>query len=111
MVASDRILRLNFGGWTLIAELMGKHSNIILVNNNDTIQGAAQWIGKSKSKRPIQAQHKYENPPVLRNLPTVEDFKLPPKSVEPRQSVRDASKWNPGFSGTYGAYPFDLSDQ
>jgi predicted ribosome quality control (RQC) complex YloA/Tae2 family protein len=111
MVGSDRILRLDFGDWSLIAELMGKHSNMILVNANNTIQGAAQWIGKAKSRRPIQAQQKYENPPVLRGLPNVRDFKLPPKTVEPRQSVANSTKWNPGFSSTIGAYPFDLSDQ
>ena len=111
MTGSDRILRLDFGDWFVIAELMGKHSNIILVNANNTIQGAAQWIGKNKSKRPIQAQHKYENPPVLRGLPDVHEFQKPPTSVEPRQTVRDSSRWRPGFSSTSGAYPFDLSDQ
>ena len=111
MTGSDRILRLNFGDWSLIAELMGKHSNMILVNANNTIQGAAQWISKAKSKRPIQAQHKYENPPVLRGLPDVSDFKVPPKTVTPRQEVRNTSRWEPGFSGRYGAYPLNLSDQ
>lgn len=111
MTNSDRILRLEFGDWKLIAELMGKHSNIILVNTNNTIQGAAQWIGKAKSKRPILAQHKYENPPVLRDLPDVTEFKVPPKTVVPRQTPRCIDKWQPGFSGSTGAYPFDLSDQ
>ena len=111
MTKSDRILCLDFGGWKLIAELMGKHSNLILVNANNTIQGAAQWIGKAKSKRPILAQHKYDAPPVLRDLPDVHEFRLPPHSVPPRQLVKDATQWNPGFSGSFGAYPFDLSDQ
>ena len=111
MTGSDRILRLDFGDWILIAELMGKHSNIILVNANNIIQGAAQWVGKAKSKRPILAQHKYENPPVLRSLVDVFLFKSPPKFVEPRQVVRNTEKWQPGFSASCGAYPFDLSDQ
>ena len=111
MVRSDRVLRRSFGDWSVIAELMGKHSNIVLVNNNNTIQGAAQWVNHTKSKRPILAQHKYENPPVLRENPDVNEFKLPPSSVMPREQVRDPSKWQPGFSGSTGAYPFDLSDQ
>ena len=111
MTGGDRVLRLDFGDWVLIAELMGKHSNIILVTATNTIQGAAQWVGKAKSKRPILAQHQYENPPVLRSLVDVFLFKSPPKSVVPRQAVRNAEKWQPGFSASCGAYPFDLSDQ
>lgn len=109
MVKSDRVLRLDFGTWALICELMGKHSNIILVNENNTIQGAAQWVNKNKSKRPIQAQHKYENPPVLRDHPTVTEFKTPPISISPRQEVLSAENWQPGFSGSFGAYPFSLA--
>lgn len=111
MVGSDRVLRLDFGDWKLIAELMGKHSNIILVNANNTVLGAAKWVGKAKSKRPIQPQQKYEKPPVMRGTGDASDFKKPPRSVEPRQPVKDATKWNPGFSASAGAYPFDLSDQ
>ena len=111
MTASDRILKLDFGDWKLISELMGKHSNMILVNTNNTVQAAAQWIGKAKSKRPILAQHKYENPPVLRGLPDATEFKEPPKTILPRQNPRNSDKWQPGFSGSMGAYPFDLSDQ
>ncbi len=109
MVGSDRILRLQFGEWNLIAELMGKHSNIILVNENNTVMGAMKWVGKSKSKRPIQPQQKYQNPPVVRNLPNVSEFRTPPTTVEPRQSVEKQDCWEPGFSATYGAYPFNLA--
>ena len=110
MVGSDRVLELDFGDWKLIAELMGKHSNLILVNANNTVLGAAKWVGKSKSKRPIQPQQKYLNPPVLREGADVSGFEKPPTSVAPRQAVKDPSKWNPGFSASAGPYPFDLSD-
>lgn len=109
MVGSDRVLELDFGGWKLVAELMGKHSNIILVNDNGTVLGAMKWVGRSKSKRPIQPQQKYERPPVLRDLPDVTDFAAPPPTVIPRQIAKQTAKWNPGFAASAGPYPFDLS--
>lgn len=109
MVNSDRVLRLQFGDWVLIAELMGKHSNVILVNGNNTILAAMKWVGKSKSKRPIQPQQKYQNPPVLRDLPDVHEFRVPPSSIQPRQPVDRLDRWEPGYSASYGPYPFNLA--
>lgn len=108
MLASDRVLELTFGDWRVIAELMGKHSNIILVNHNGTVMGAAQWVGRSKSSRPIQPNQPYHRPPVLRNLPDIDDFRTPPATILPRQQVPDTSRWVPGYSLTLGPYPFDL---
>ncbi|MBS1700594.1 MAG: NFACT family protein [Armatimonadetes bacterium] len=109
MVKSDRLLCLDFEGWKLYAELMGKHSNVILVNENNTVLGAMKWVGRSKSKRPIQPQQKYELPPVLRDRPDLSEFAGPPTGIEPRQVVAEPSAWKPGLSMSAGAYPFDLS--
>ena len=63
----DRILALTLesheGRFTLVAELMGKHSNIMLLDPEDRIVAAAKWVSQSKSSRPIQANRKYQAPP------------------------------------------------
>ena len=92
MLGSDRILELTFGDWQVIAELMGKHSNIILVNHNGTVMGAAQWVGRSKSSRPIQPNQKYLRPPVMRDLPDVDSFRVPPSTVA--RSLSGRATWS-----------------
>lgn len=66
-VRFDRVLEIEFEGpegqFLLVAELMGKHSNLMLLDSGRRVIGAAKWIGKSKSVRPIQAGQKYEPPP------------------------------------------------
>jgi predicted ribosome quality control (RQC) complex YloA/Tae2 family protein len=66
-VRFDRVLEIEFespeGEFTLIAELMGKHSNLMLVDSGHKVIAAAKWIGKSKSVRPIQAGARYNPPP------------------------------------------------
>ncbi|HVT14202.1 MAG TPA: NFACT family protein [Fimbriimonadaceae bacterium] len=63
----DRILELEIehpsGRYRLIAELMGKHSNIILVDEEKKTVSAAKWVGRTKSSRPIQPGGKYHKPP------------------------------------------------
>lgn len=66
-VRFDRVLEIEFEGpegeFLLVAELMGKHSNLMLLDSGRRVIGAAKWIGKGKSVRPIQAGQKYEPPP------------------------------------------------
>src|SRR5579871_2278418 len=66
-VGFDRVLKMRFGRseseHVLIAELMGKHSNLILAEADGRMVGAAKWIGPGKSKRPIQSGAKYKPPP------------------------------------------------
>lgn len=63
----DRILELAIehptGGYRLIAELMGKHSNLILVDDQKKTIAAAKWVSRAKSARPIQSGGKYHPPP------------------------------------------------
>jgi predicted ribosome quality control (RQC) complex YloA/Tae2 family protein len=63
----DRVLKLTFEGAegkrTLIAELMGKHSNLILVGDNGRILACAKTVGAHKSSRVVQTGHVYEPPP------------------------------------------------
>jgi len=63
----DRILELEVehpeGTYRVIAELMGKHSNIMLVDEEKKVLSAAKWVGRTKSSRPIQPGGKYHRPP------------------------------------------------
>lgn len=91
-VGLDRILRLTFqragDTHTLIAELMGKHSNLILVDEQEKIVAVAKRVPASKSKRPIQPGAIYKPPPF-----------------DPKPSLMDAS---PGddLRAFEGASPF-----
>jgi predicted ribosome quality control (RQC) complex YloA/Tae2 family protein len=66
----DRIVRLQIQTparetFYLIAELMGKHSNIILTTADDRILSAVKWVPLSKSRvRPIMPNGIYQLPPA-----------------------------------------------
>jgi predicted ribosome quality control (RQC) complex YloA/Tae2 family protein len=68
-VQEDRVLDLTFespvGAFRLVAELMGKHSNLIFMDDSNRILSAAKWVGRGKSSRPIQPNSHYELPPVM----------------------------------------------
>lgn len=66
-VGLDRVLELGFvgesGSFRLVAELMGRHANLILIDGDQRCLAAAKWIGPSKSKRPLLPGKPYEAPP------------------------------------------------
>ena len=68
-IANDRVLELWFesskGDHRLICEIMGKHSNLILTDEDRRIVAALKWVGPDKSSRPIKPNGKYTWPPVL----------------------------------------------
>ncbi|MFI5386891.1 MAG: NFACT family protein [Fimbriimonadales bacterium] len=72
----DRILELEIehpsGTHRVIAELMGKHSNIMLVDEEKKVISAAKWVGRTKSSRPIQPGGKYHPPPFAPRPPLYE---------------------------------------
>lgn len=67
-IGSDRIANLRFSGregtLVLVAELMGKHSNLILTDEGGRIVACLKSIGSSKSKRPVLVGRWYELPPI-----------------------------------------------
>jgi len=68
-VGHDRILRLTFragpSSTTLVAEVMGKHSNIILVDEQDVILGAVKRITPAQSRYRVVLPHQpYLLPPA-----------------------------------------------
>lgn len=88
----DRILEIGFASadatFVLIAELMGKHSNLILVDREGKIRAAVKWVGAAKSRRPILPNRPYEPPPF-----------------DPAPSLLDASSEDV-LQGLEGASPF-----
>lgn len=66
----DRILRLKFAAFdgertTLVVEIMGKHSNVILTSDSGRILGAVKLIGPKKSRyRQILPGRQYVSPPA-----------------------------------------------
>jgi predicted ribosome quality control (RQC) complex YloA/Tae2 family protein len=93
-VRFDRILEIGFdspeGEFRLLAELMGKHSNLMLLDSGDRVVAAAKWFSRAKSSRPIQAGAKYSPPPH-----------------EARESLLRAKEGDE-LKGTEGASPFLL---
>ncbi len=66
----ERILTLRFAdGHRLVAELMGKHSNVMLVGSDGRVVGAMKWISRAQSVRPVVSGAPYVPPPVLQNPP------------------------------------------
>ena len=68
-VGFDRIVQLEFetpeGIFRLIAELMGKHSNLFLVHPSGVIQSALKWVSPRQSQlRPIRSGELYRLPPT-----------------------------------------------
>lgn len=63
----DRIAEFGFeskdGDWLLVAELMGKHSNLILCETGGRMVAAAKWVGPRQSVRRVLPGKTYEPPP------------------------------------------------
>lgn len=103
-VRFDRILEIEFegpeGDFKLVAELMGKHSNLMLLDSQNRVVAAAKWIGKSKSVRPIQAGSKYAPPPF-----EVRQSLLEAKPGEDLKTKEGASPFLIGLIAPEGPFP------
>ncbi len=119
-VAADRVLRLDFeterGPLSLIAEIMGKHSNVVLIDGARRTLAALRWIPPTRSVRPILSGHPYELPPVLRDADDIAET-LTPREVRARVGGRLAESlaalpevWEPELVSGYGAYPVPLAE-
>lgn len=81
----DRVLAVDFVSHeseavSLVHEIMGRHSNIILLDATNTVLGAAKVIGVSKSRvRQILSGQPYQPPPAP---------KLDPSQVDPAEFDR-----------------------
>src|SRR5712692_5951981 len=93
-VGFDRVLRWEFtrsdGGHTLIAEVMGKHSNLVLVDTEETILGAIKWVPAAVSRaRQILPGLTYTPPPGDRLDPLTADGAAFLAALEQRIQARD----------------------
>jgi predicted ribosome quality control (RQC) complex YloA/Tae2 family protein len=128
----DRILEIEVehpsGTHRIIAELMGKHSNIMLVDEEKKVISAAKWVGRSKSSRPIQPGGKYHKPPFQPKPPLFaaqpdEDLsqytgaspfiqkliKADPAAFENLKRVALEGKVHAVLSAGNGAYPISVA--
>ncbi|MEA2554427.1 MAG: hypothetical protein QOJ65_2603 [Fimbriimonadaceae bacterium] len=129
----DRVIHIEFEGrdgrHTLVAEMMGKHSNIMLLDGDRRVIAAAKWVGKSKSVRPIQANRVYEPPPFTPKPSFLEatDAQSPKdyqgvspflgKLIEARgpnglaeiQEAVKAERFTPVLAVGHGAYPLSVA--
>jgi predicted ribosome quality control (RQC) complex YloA/Tae2 family protein len=110
-IQGDRVLELTIEGaggvHRLVAELMGKHANLILVDPGGRVVSAAKWVGPTKSSRPITPGAAYVLPPVMLGG---EDLKPSPfyrrlTEALGRKPVAD----RPVVSHGHGAYPTSVS--
>ncbi len=130
-VGFDRILRIEFetqvGQWTLVAEIMGKHSNLLLVDHENKIISAAKWLNQSQSSRPISPGRPYTPPPTGQMEPLWEakdtsDLKgregVSPflakwlqsdiKTISELHHCVQTGQFDPCLAPGFGAYPFDV---
>jgi len=131
-VGFDRILVLTFEGfegeYRLIAELMSKHANLVLVDDKDKIIGVAKPIGVTKSIRPLLAGRTYTPPPFEKrpsllkaksgdNLKEFEGaspflaklIDALPNGLDVVQQTARAAKFSPVISPGNGAYPMSVA--
>jgi predicted ribosome quality control (RQC) complex YloA/Tae2 family protein len=108
-VQGDRILELEFesdeGFHTIVAELMGKHSNIMLVDAQKRVVAATKWVGENKSARPILSGRPYQRPPTF-------DGKARPSPFLQRLIEAGGTlslPFSPVFSPGHGAYPISVA--
>lgn len=128
----DRILDLRFVRqgeelW-LIAEIMGKHSNLMLADGEGRLLAAAKWVGPRQSRRTILPGQIYTpppfdpKPPILQARPTddlsafagASPFLRRLVEADPDMLGRIQQVWAEGrFSPVYvpgrGAYPVSVA--
>ena len=99
----ERMLTLTFSnGHRLIAELMGKHSNAMLVDPEGRVVGAIKWVSRSQSVRPVVSGAPYVPPPVLGKGGGS------PFLAKLRESGGGKGSWSPVLSIGNGAYPYPV---
>lgn len=126
----DRVVDLGFtsahGDFQLVIELMGRHSNLILVDSNRRILATAKTVSTKQSKRPVRTGHPYEPPPFepkpsILTATSADNLKLfegwspflakliETQSLTSIQSQVATNTWSPHFSHESGAYPLDFT--
>lgn len=103
-VEGERILTLVFSnGHRLVVELMGKHSNAMLVGHDGRVLAALKWVSRAQSVRPIVSGGPYVPPPVLGKGGGS------PFLAKLRAAGGGTGPWRPVLSVGNGAYPYPLA--
>ncbi len=72
----DRILEIGVttrdGEYVVVAELMGKHSNLMVVDGAGRIVACGKTVGRGSSSRPVRVGAVYEAPPVRQSKSVTE---------------------------------------
>lgn len=127
----DRIVDIGIsapeGDFQLVVELMGRHSNVALVDSDRKILACAKHVSPKQSKRPIRPGIAYEPPPFdpkptlldvkpgddLKGIegvsPFLRDLIGDKLTLEQVQNALKSGKFDPHFSHTAGAYPFEFA--
>ena len=99
----ERILTLRFDdGHRLVAELMGKHANAMLLDPGGRIVAALKWVSRAQSVRPIASGTPYVPPPVLGRGGS-------PFLARLRAAGGGEGPWRPVLSPGNGAYPYPVA--
>ncbi len=121
-IGFDRLAELELsaesGNVVLITELMGKHSNVMLVDDHRSLISAAKWVGPTRSKRPILPGQPYQRPPTWRRVSPDEQTIRESLSPFLRDRIDDGAitpsavlgalqkgKFNPHLIPHLGVYP------
>lgn len=124
----DRILEIGVsakeGDFQIVAELHGRHANVIAVDSARKCAAALEWVGTSKSRRPITPGRTYAPPPFDPRPPLTEakpdddlsqfeGFSPSLKrlmteglELETVQQALKTGKFDPHQQPDVGAYPF-----
>ncbi|MBV6457604.1 MAG: putative protein YloA [Fimbriimonadaceae bacterium] len=127
----DRIVDLWFetdaGSWVLVVEIMGKHSNVILVDPQGRCAAPMKSVGITKSRRPVLVGRPYLPPPFeerpsllearegdeLKDSEGAAPFTLEwirHFGLEAFQRAARANDYHPVFAPNRGAYPLSIGE-
>lgn len=101
-IQNDRVVRIEFEDYSLVIELMGRHSNAILMESGDRAVVAMKWFGPQVTTRPVVPGAKYSPPPS--SGPGQSTFN---KELEKAGGLRGVpgAFWSKGF----GVYPHSVA--
>jgi predicted ribosome quality control (RQC) complex YloA/Tae2 family protein len=94
----DRILEITVTGsggeaYRYVVELMGKHSNVILLGPDEMILGAVKTVGPRQSRRRVRAGLRYEQPPTAGGRPNPLDLDVEQFEALLRDSEAAGPEW------------------
>jgi predicted ribosome quality control (RQC) complex YloA/Tae2 family protein len=102
----DRIVDIGVSGSQgevqLVAEIMGKHSNAILVGPDRAVIEGLKRVGLSRSRRPILPGRAYEPPPFPPRPPI--------SQAGPEDDLREFDGWSPTLQDLLDSGAFGMED-